>query len=115
MNLVNLNLNNPLIFYGILSLTALVELYAFYVLKRQNFMLGIPAFVFVGVMHSFLFITKGLAHTHAIYHVITILLVTLLGIHDHEKIDNMKMTGIAFAVLSIFFMEFNEFKKVIIN
>ena len=108
MNLAGVNLKDPYTFYGVLFVTAMVELYAFYVLKRKNFVIGIPSFVFVGVMHSFLFATKGMIHTHAIYHVITIILVTALGIHDNERIDNMKMAGIGFAILSIICMEYND-------
>ena len=92
-------------------MTVSVELYAFYTLKRKNYVIGLPAFIFVGFMHAVLFSTKGLIHTHAIYHVVTILLVTVLGLHDNEKLDNYKKIGLTFALLSIIFMEFGHFKK----
>ncbi len=108
---MNIDLKNIYVFYILLLITASVELYAFYVLKRKNYIVGLPAFIFVGVMHAVLFSTKGLIHTHAIYHVATILLVTALGLHDNEKIDGYKSIGILFALLSIIFMEFHHFKK----
>ena len=108
---VNIDLKNIYVFYILLLITASVELYAFYVLKRKNYIVGLPAFIFVGVMHALLFSTRGLIHTHAIYHVATILLVTALGLHDNEKIDGYKSIGILFALLSIIFMEFHHFKK----
>ena len=108
---INLDLKNVYSFYILLLITVCVELYAFYVLKRKNYLIGLPAFIFVGFMHAVLFSTKGLIHTHAIYHVVTILLVTTLGLHDNEKLDVYKWVGILFALLAIIFMELHHLKK----
>ena len=108
---LGIDLTNTYVFYFLLLLTISAELTAFYILKRSNFVFGIPAFVFVGFMHAVLFSSKGLIHTHAVYHVITILLVTLLGIHDNEKLNDYKKIGIFFALLSLIFMEFDHLKK----
>lgn len=105
MDLAGINLKDPYIFYGALLVTSMVELYAFYSLKKNNYFVGVPGFVFVGLMHSILFSAKGLIHTHAIYHVATIVMVTLLGVYDKEKLDNMKLAGIGFAILAIICLE----------
>lgn len=105
MDLTGINLKDPYIFYGALIVTSMVELYAFYSLKRNNYFVGVPGFVFVGLMHSILFSAKGIIHTHAIYHVATIVMVTLLGVYDKEKLDNMKLAGIGFAILAIICLE----------
>ena len=107
---MNIDLKNPVYFYSLLLITVFLELYAFYVLKRKNYWVGIPTFALVGVMHSFLFVAKGIAHSHAIYHVVTIVLVTMLGIHDHEHVNEYKYVGIFFAVLAIIFLEYGDLK-----
>ncbi len=104
--------NNLTLFYIILFVTIMFELFAFYSLKRKNILIGILAFIFVGLMHAFLFSAKGLIHTHAIYHVVTILLVTILGLHDNEVLDNNKKIGIFFSLMAIIFMELEHFKKI---
>ena len=93
---MNIDLKKPVYFYSLLLITVFLELYAFYVLKRKNYWVGIPTFALVGVMHSFLFVAKGIAHSHAIYHVVTIVLVTMLGIHDHEHVNEYMMRFICF-------------------
>ena len=110
MNLTNIDLKNPLVFYLLLFITIFLELFAFYILKRRNYWIGIPSFALVGIMHSFLFVAKGIAHSHAIYHVVTIVLVTMLGIHDNEHLSDFKYLGIFFAVLAVFFLEFGDLK-----
>ncbi len=105
MDLARINFKNPYNFYGALLVTSMVELYAFYSLKRNNYFAGVPGFVFVGLMHSVLFSVKGIIHTHSIYHVATIVLVTMLGVYDKEKLDNIKLAGIGFAILSIICLE----------
>ena len=109
----NIDENNLTLFYIILVVTIAVELFAFYSLKRKSMLIGIISFIFVGLMHAFLFSSKGLIHTHAIYHVVTILLVTILGLHDNEALDNNKKIGIFFALMAIIFMELEHFKKIL--
>ena len=113
ITLMKLDLQNPFIFYGVLVFTAIVEMYGFYVSKHYTFLYGVLAFVFVGLMHSVLFVSKGMVHTHALYNIITIILVTGLGIYDMEKVSKTKLIGIGFAVLSIVFIEYEDLKKIV--
>ena len=87
---MKLDLYNPMVFYTILLLTAFVEMYGFYASKHSTFLYAIVAFVFVGLMHSVLFVSKGMVHTHALYNIITVVLVTLLGVYDNEKVTENK-------------------------
>lgn len=109
---MKLNLYNPIVFYAILFFTAFVEMYGFYASKHSTFLYAIIAFVFVGFMHSVLFVSKGMVHTHALYNIITIVLVTLLGIYDNEKVTKHKMIGIGFAIIAIIFIEYDDIKKI---
>jgi hypothetical protein len=54
-----------------------------------------------------------MVHTHALYNIITIILVTGLGIYDMEKVSQTKLIGIGFAILSILFIEYEDLKKII--
>ena len=105
MDLAKLDFKNIYVFYAALILTSIVELYSFYLLKRNNYYIGVPGFVFVGLMHSILFSVKGIIHTHSLYHVLTIVLVTILGVYDKEKLNNIKLAGIVFAILAIICLE----------
>ena len=105
MDLAKLDFKNIYVFYAALLLTSIVELYSFYSLKRNNYYIGVPGFVFVGLMHSILFSVKGIIHTHSLYNVLTIVLVTILGVYDKEKLNNIKLAGIVFAILAIICLE----------
>ena len=111
---MKLDLYNPMVFYTILLLTAFVEMYGFYASKHSTFLYAIVAFVFVGLMHSVLFVSKGMVHTHALYNIITVVLVTLLGVYDNEKVTENKMIGIGFAILAIVFIEYDDLKKIVV-
>tara|TARA_Y200000002_G_scaffold308570_1_gene264845 strand:+ start:75 stop:422 length:348 start_codon:yes stop_codon:yes gene_type:complete len=111
---MKLDLYNPMVFYTILLLTAFVEMYGFYASKHSTFLYAIVAFVFVGLMHSVLFVSNGMVHTHALYNIITVVLVTLLGVYDNEKVTENKMIGIGFAILAIVFIEYDDLKKIVV-
>ena len=78
------------------------------------YIFGILLYLLVGYILYKILITSGLAMTNAKWNVLSIILVTSIGIlYFREKLSIYEKFGLGFAILSIFLMEYNKIKTFI--
>lgn len=78
------------------------------------YIFGILLYLLVGYILYRILINSNLAMTNAKWNVLSIILVTSIGIlYFKEKLSISEKFGLGFAILSIFLMEYDKIKKFI--
>ena len=82
--------------------------------KSNIYIVGILLYLLVGYILYRILITSDLAITNAKWNVVSIILVTGIGvIFFKETLTIYEKFGIGFAILSIILMEFDNLKKIL--
>jgi len=82
--------------------------------KSKVYIIGILLYLLVGYILYLVLITSNLAMTNAKWNVLSIILVTSIGIlYFKETLSLTEKFGLGFAILSIFLMEYDKIKTFI--
>ena len=83
--------------------------------KKNNFyIIGLLLYILVGYVLYNILIHKQLATTNSLWNVLSIILVTCIGVfYFKEELSNYGKIGILFAILSVIFIEFENLCKVL--
>ena len=84
--------------------------------KNNYYIIGILLYILVGYILYKLLITDGLAATNAKWNIMSIIIVTSIGIlYFKEQISITEKYGLGLAIISIILMEYNKIKNIINN
>ena len=81
--------------------------------KSNIYIVGILLYLLVGYILYRILITSDLAITNAKWNILSIIIVTTIGImYFKEKLSLTEKIGLGFAILSIFLMEYDKIKTI---
>ena len=81
--------------------------------NNNYYILGILSYMLVGFLLYKILIYRNLATTNALWNVVSIVLVTFIGVYYFgEPLNIYSKIGIVLAILSIIFMEFQNIKQL---
>jgi len=81
--------------------------------KNNYYIIGLGLYMLVGYILYKILINSDLAITNAKWNVVSIVLVTSIGIfYFKEKLTTTQKVGMSFAIMSIILMEYEQIKKI---
>ena len=107
-------------YWGLLFLLIIIEVISISLIKysivyNEKYMkyIGIIGFATVGALLYYLFSLGDIVITRAIWDVLSIILLTLIAVtFFNEKLDRYHFIGFIFAIIALFFVNYNDIKKI---
>jgi len=95
--------------YGVIVLMIVLETLGLLLLKSYNKIyigIGVILFAFVALGFNYLIKEKGLSLGHALFDVITVIIISSIGIlYFKEELTHKKLLGLLLAIISVYLIE----------